>query len=370
MKILHITAMSPLSPNSGIPAVLKQLTDAQNKLDRVKSIVLSLRGQVDQIDSPFFFYLGNQSVYSFVNKYKPDVAIIHSFFHIEYIEVARVLTKMNIPFFIEPHGSFGFQAMKKSRIKKKIANLTIFRQQIKGSIGYIFTNKAELEDAIYRTRNDIVIPNGVQPDIIRDSEGKNENSFKAPIFYYLGRFDIHHKGIDYLLDSLDILDQKGYKTEVRLYGTGTDEQIEFVNNRIKKFKSLDVNNYGTIYGDEKKRALEECNILILTSRYEGSPMTVLDGLSYGNPCVVTPGTNVADEIEDNKIGWKVKLDAESISKGILRAEKTYKINGIDYYNRCKEYVLDNYSWDKLAAYSAKEIKRVIYTHMRRDGGGI
>lgn len=55
MKILHITAMEPLSPNSGIPAVLKQLTDAQNAIPSVDSFVLSLKAEVNEIGSPYFF---------------------------------------------------------------------------------------------------------------------------------------------------------------------------------------------------------------------------------------------------------------------------------------------------------------------------
>ncbi len=348
MKILHITAMSPLSPNSGIPAVLKNLTDAQNKIDGTKSIVLSLKGEVDSIGSQFFYFLGDKTVMSFLEEHKPDVAIIHSFFHAEYIEAARALVKEKIPFYIEPHGSFGREAMKKSGLKKTIANLTVFRQQIKGSRGYIFTNRGEIEDSIYRTPNDLLIPNGVLPEMIHNSEPKTNESLQDPVFYYLGRFDIHHKGLDYLFDALDLLDKGGQQIRIYIFGTGTDEQVKYVNDRIKGLKNLNVQNCGTIYGEEKKKALEACNILLLTSRYEGSPMTILDALTYGNPCLVTPGTNVADEMIDNHTGWKTELDAKSIAEGILRARNEYVERGSTYYYDCKKYVLENYSWEKIA----------------------
>lgn len=357
MKILHITAMSPLSPNSGIPAVLKQLTDAQNKLENVESIVLSLKGDTDIINSSFFYFLGEKSVLSFLIEHKPDVAIIHSFFHVEYIEAARALVKEGIPFYIEPHGSFGHRAMKKSQIKKIVANHTIFRQQIKQSRGYIFTNKAELDDSIYRTNNDLVIPNGVLPTIINSSKMKSDESCENPIFYFLGRFDIHHKGLDYLLDALDILEGEGYDYSVNIYGTGNDEQIGFINSRVERYKKLKVKNCGTIYGNEKKKALESCNILLLTSRYEGSPMTVLDGFSYGNPCVVTPGTNVSEEAVENNIGWRSELNATAIANTIVEANKMYIEDAKGYYDRCKNYVLGKYSWDSIAQYSVDELRK-------------
>ena len=355
MKILHTTA-THLNPTGGVVVVLKNLTESQNKLDSVESIVLSINTKVDDIHSPYFYYFDSERVRLFIKKYKPDIVIIHSFFHPEYMKIGRILVKENITFYIEPHGSFGYEAMKKSRLKKIIANSTVFRHLIKKSKGYIFTNKSEFDDSIYRTNNDLVIPNGVIPSVIYDAKMKTDNSFKNPTFYFLGRFDIYHKGLDYLLDALDILESSGYSFKVNLYGTGTDEQIEFVNSRIKNYKSMKVYNCGTIYGNEKKKALELCNILILTSRYEGSPMTALDGFSYGNPCIVTPGTNVSEEASENDIGWRVELDAKAISNAIIQAQKVYVQDGLGYFARCKNYVLENYSWDKIAKYSVEELQ--------------
>lgn len=352
MKILHITA-THLNPTGGVVVVLKNLAEYQNKIDDVESIVLSINAKVEDIGSSYFYNLGSESIARFIKKHRPDVAIIHSFFHYEYTEVASVLTKEEIPFYIEPHGSFGHEAMKKSKIKKIIANNTIFRLQIKGSKGYIFTNQSEMNDSVYRTDNDLVIPNGVLPSVIAESKMKTDESFKHPIFYFLGRFDVHHKGLDYLLDALDILEQEGHSYKVNLYGTGTNEQVAFIDNRIKKYRKMQVSNCGTIYGDQKKKALESCNILLLTSRYEGSPMTILDGFSYGNPCIVTPGTNVSEEATVNDIGWHTDLDAVEIAKSIVKAYEMYILDGRSYFDRCKSYVLENYSWDKIARYSVE-----------------
>lgn len=359
MIILHITAMAPLSPNSGIPSVLRDLAEYQNRIHSVESYVLSLKADVKDINSTYFFYLGKDKVYSFLEREKPDLAIIHSFFHVEYVGVTRALIKLGIPFLIEPHGSFGKKAMKKSHLKKTIANNTIFRSQIKDSQGYIFTNQAEYKDSIYKTKNELVIPNGIIPDIVNDAKDKSEESIMNPTIYYLGRFDIHHKGLDFLFDALEVLEKQKHKIRIRLYGTGDKKQLKYVNTRIANYKVLDVKNCGTIYGDAKKNALENSNILILTSRYEGSPMTVLDALSYGNPCIVTPGTNTANEIVENRIGWCAELSVDAIAKTILKALSEYCVAGADYYKRCKKYVLDNYSWERIAEYSIEQYKEIL-----------
>ena len=135
--------------------------------------------------------------------------------------------------------------------------------------------------------------------------------------------------------------------------------MAYVHGRIDKIKHLKVEDKGTIYDEEKVKALRKANILLLTSRYEGSPMTILDALSYGNPCLVTPGTNVADEIERNNLGWKTELNAETIANCMLKAREDYKKNYASYYDNCRHYVLDNYLWDKIAQQSVEIYKEFI-----------
>lgn len=359
MKILHVTAIISLDGKSGIPAVVKGLCEYQNRLDGIEARVLSLRSKVDNVGSPHFYYIGDCHYMQFLKDYNPDIVIIHDFFHYQYTPIAFCLKRLHIPFVLEPHGAFGRQAMKKSWLKKLIANNTIFRALIKDSAGFIFTNEGEKNDAWYKKEKVYVIPNGVEESAIDSHPRKSFNKDEAPIFYYLGRYDTYHKGLDYLFDALDILDSKGEEINVNIYGIGNDEEIAYVHNRIDRIKNLKVEDKGAIYDEEKIIALRNVNILLLTSRYEGSPMTILDALSYGNPCLVTPGTNVADEIVSNGLGWKTQLKAEAIADCILKAKDEYKLNYDTYYERCRKYVLDNFLWDKIASQSVEMYKDII-----------
>lgn len=359
MKILHITAINTLLARSGIPAVVKGLCDHQNMIDGIEARALSLRANAKEAASPYFDNLGDKSFKEYVCAYKPDIVVIHDFYYPQYRSIAYCLKGLHIPFVIEPHGAFGRQAMKKSRIKKFVANNTIFRILIKGSAGFIFTNEGEKDDAAYQKNKVYVIPNGVEENAVDKILTKKYNRAEEPIFYFLGRYDINHKGLDYLFDALDVLDGKGEHIIVNMYGIGSEEEIAYVHGRINKIKNLKVEDKGTIYDEEKVKALRKANILLLTSRYEGSPMTILDALSYGNPCLVTPGTNVADEIECNRLGWKTELKAEAIADCILKARNDYKNNFATYYDSCRRYVQDNFLWDKIARLSVKIYKDFI-----------
>lgn len=359
MRILHITAINTLLARSGIPAVVKGLCDHQNMMDSIEARALSLRADAKEAASPYFDNLEGKSFKEYVCAYKPALVVIHDFYYPEYSSIAYCLKRMRIPYVLEPHGAFGRQAMRKSRIKKFVANNTIFRILIKGSAGFIFTNEGEKNDAAYQKNKVFVIPNGVEENAVDRLPAKNYDGDKEPIFYFLGRYDINHKGLDYLFDALDVLDAKGEHITVNMYGIGSEEEIAYVHGRIKKIRNLCVEDKGTIYDEEKVKALRKANILLLTSRYEGSPMTILDALSYGNPCLVTPGTNVAVEIERNNLGWKTELNAEAIAACILKARDEYKKNYASYYDNCRHYVLDNYLWDKIAQQSVEIYKEFI-----------
>lgn len=359
IKILHITAINTLQARSGIPAVVNGLCEHQNKIEGVESRVLSLRADAKESGSPYFDNLGQKGFKEYVTGYKPDIVIIHDFYYYQYAIIAFWLKKLRIPFVLEPHGAFGRQAMKKSRIKKLIANNTLFRILIKGSESFIFTNEGEKNDALYKKKKVFIIPNGVEANVVDCHPEKCFNPKDEPTFYFLGRYDINHKGLDYLFDALDLLDSKGEEINVNMYGIGSHDEIAYVHNRINRIKNLKIEDKGTIYDDEKIKALRKANILLLTSRYEGSPMTILDALSYGNPCLVTPGTNVSDDIVSHHIGWKTDLNADAIADCILKAKEEYKSNYATYYECCRKYILDNFLWNKIAKQSVGVYKNII-----------
>ena len=348
MKILHITA-THLNQTGGVPVVLRNLIEEQNKLPNITSALLSLRANTDMIDNQKFFFREKQEWSVFIEGFAPDVVIIHSFFYFEYIIIAAILSTKKIPYYIEPHGSFGKAAMQKSKVKKAIANNTVFRKLIKNAHGYVFLSNEEMEDSIYRKKHDIVIPNGIISADLHNSSHDNS-------LYFIGRYDINHKGLDALFEALKILDEKNISLKIDLYGTGSEEEIQYINDRIKQLKTVKCINHGPLYGDIKTQELEKHGIMILTSRYEGFPMTVLEAWQMGIPCIVTPGTNVSIITKKENIGWVADFDPPSIADTIIKALEMYKVDMNGYINRTIECVNKYFLWSRIAEQSILALK--------------
>lgn len=353
MRLLHVTA-THLHMAGGIPVVLRELVCAQNKILNFQARVLSLKASVEEVCSEYFDKTSIYDFASYVDVFCPDVVIFHSFFYLEYILAGNICTQKNIPYFIEPHGSFGKAALHKSAFKKLIVNYSIFWKLRKNAKGMIFLNDAEKKDSLYRTKNDIVVPNGINVNYVNDTILYKETSF-----YYVGRYDITHKGLDILLEALKILDEKKCQINFHFFGMGDRNSTDYVNARLESLKSIKAHNYGPIYGDEQRVHLEQLGPMVLTSRYEGFPMTILEAWAYGNPCVVTPGTNTSDEIEINNLGWVTDLVPTAVAMAIEKAHNEYKERRIQYILDCKKYVTAHYDWKNIATISYDNLCRNI-----------
>lgn len=342
MKLLHITMHT--SAVGGIPAVLKNLSREQNKINGFTAKVVSLVKSNNDETSENFEYVDINNFSSYVDKYKPDIVILHSFYYLKYNKVVNVLNRKKIPYYIEPHGSFVKKSMQKSGLKKYIANHTVFLKQLKSAYGYIFLNLEEMQKSLYRTKNDVIIPNGVSKEKIV----KKINNDNKMNFYYIGRYDIIGKGIDCLFDALDILDKDKVAFTINFWGKGDEKSLKYMNDRIKNYQFVTVNIFDSIIGNEKDKRLEQLGPMILASRHEGFPMSVLEAWSYGNPCIVTTDTNVSNETETNKLGWVIELKSVSIVEVIKKALDDYRSNRSEYISRCKNYVESNYDWSIIA----------------------
>lgn len=351
MYILHITA-THMNKMGGVPIVLNNLIKEQNKIQGFRSRLLSLKAPTDEWRNPFFDYLDNKSFDEYLSKDKPDIVIFHSFFLIDYLKCYKTVLSHGIKYMIEPHGSFVKAGYQKSKIKKIIANNTIFRGFIKKSYGYVFLSNEERGASIYQTDNDVIIPNGV---VERNVSYKPHTDVK---FYYIGRFDIHEKGLDYLFEALNVLEKQRETIHIELIGGGSDLDVKQINQLISKFQYVKVTNVGPLYGVEKEKYIDNCDIMILPSLHEGFPMTVLEALQSGKPCMVSKGTNVLNMITENEIGWEIPNTPEMFAQLLLSLSKSYNAIAAYYHNRCIEYIKTNFLWCHIAKKSYIELYKV------------
>ena len=356
MHIYHIISLSYNNSN-GIKTVLQALIPELEKMGHIVTVI-NTEYNKEKIFSRDYYLKDISSFVKLLCKDIPDLVVFNGNYNILFYRYAATVRKKAIPYLIVPHGGTGHANMRKSRWVKMVVNVLFTNSFIKRSNGIIFLNRQELDDSIYKhSVKHYIIPNGVRPT----SWDVNQKNMKGAIhFVYLSRIDLMHKGLDVLLEGIDLFFKQNPKCncDFHFYGGRFDQRIiDDFKKRISKI-TAPVFYHGEVFGVGKSNALLNANVYMLTSRYEGMPLTVLEALSFGNPCIITPQTNMVDIIEKNNAGWITEPSPESICRTLTTALREYNNDKLGYILRAKESV-KSYEWGKIAKDTIQVYKSLI-----------
>ena len=181
----------------------------------------------------------------------------------------------------------------------------------------------------YGTKNVTVLPNCVEiPSVngngnVNVNENVNDNgnvnvnvNGNGIHILYLGRIE-PNKGMDYLLEAMGMLKEKGQ--DVTLHFAGIEQGK---NGYIGRFQELLGDHFvyeGVVSGGKKTELLRRCQIFVLPSLYEGLPISLLETMAYGMVPVVTDVGSIGEYVKDGMNGLMIGVrDAASIVNALER----------------------------------------------------
>jgi len=126
-----------------------------------------------------------------------------------------------------------------------------------------------------------VIPNGVEPALVKQ-EVRNE----AQHILFLGRISIEHKGLDLLLAAFQkIAASCGAPLVIAGSGLARDEARLKARVRELGLEST-VRLLGKVGGEQKAEVFRRALFLVMPSRFEGFPLTLLEAFCWQLPVVL------------------------------------------------------------------------------------
>lgn len=287
----------------------------------------------------------------------PDIVIFEGVYFSPYLKIAKECREMKIPYIIVPRSSLTIQAQRTKKIKKQLGNILYFNRFIKKSTAIQYLTWNEYKDSSNKWNNNyIILPNGIEPK----NRLKEFNKISSLRGVFIGRPDIYHKGIDLLLEACIKIKEEliNNNCTIELFGP------EISNYKTEIQKIIDMNDLNSvivqkdgIFDEKKEDVLLKSDFFILTSRFEGHPMGLIEALSYGLPSLVTEGTNMANEIDDFKAGWVANNNIESIVEAFrsLFSEKDM----LDKKSQNALELSEKYSWSKIGEKTHLEYKKII-----------
>ena len=308
MVLLHI-ALIDQNPFAGVNVAVKAFLRAQSAGSRC-----ALWNLADQCTGG----VENEFLYRQFNDFsklpapfdRPDLVIFHEIYRPAFLKIYRRAQQEKIPYIIIPHGALTRQAQSIKRMKKLVANCLLFKRFVRGAQAIEYLSERERQESFWN-KNAFLGTNGIEA-----VHPKEQRSDRVGEIVYIGRLDIHIKGIDILLQALQAAKAAFTDSGCRVSLYGPDENGVHENIR-KMIRELDLEGVvalkPAVSGAEKEQILRAADCFIQTSRSEGMSMGILEALSYGLPCILTEGTSMKEALDDYNAGWVCKTDPADLS---------------------------------------------------------
>jgi poly(glycerol-phosphate) alpha-glucosyltransferase len=232
-----------------------------------------------------------------------DIVHLHSVFTPPNALLAR---RLRAPFVVSPHGGYAPVSLTRGTTRKKLYKRLVERRLLRGAALRVALTDAEAEDlrAFGATEPIAVIPNGVPPappQVDGDAFRRElDLDSTCPLLLFVGRIDIFHKGLDFLVEALAAVPA----WHLALVGPDVRAGAEWL---LRRATTLGVRSRLTLVGPRQGRELHEAyagaDLFALTSRWEGLPLSLLEALSHGTPALVTPAVERSVGVAGAGAGW-------------------------------------------------------------------
>ena len=133
---------------------------------------------------------------------------------------------------------------------------------------------------------------------------------------FLGRIDIHQKGLDLLIKSFESIASKT-KTILKIAGDGKDREklLKLINKVQHKGKIVFLGKYGS---KERAQWLTRCKLVCIPSRYEVQPLVAKEAMSFGKPLIIYDVTGLRATVNRKCAIYIKPFDTKAYGQAILK----------------------------------------------------
>lgn len=369
MKILIVTPEYPPLHSSGIGNVVYQLKEELENIGIPSLTCSTLCADIELCNGPLIErFVSVRSIYIYLfwrranqyireNKYDEfDIIWVHDPLPTFLINLPPnrnfIVTFHTIHSFFLQHSKypkFVLNVLRRLEIKslkqmdKKIKIITVSLQVMD-----------ELESLGVEKERLSYIPNGVDTELFKPRDNKRQLRKKFDILpddqviLSLGRMSNQKQP----LKLIDLFVGIGRELkEATLVVAGGGRLLDEFKHEVKIKKMENVNVLGFVPEVDKPDLYSSSDFYIMTSKYEGLPLTLLEAMSSGLPCIVSDIPNLRI-VEDARCG--IIVDFDSMDESVKKVSNFLRQDNTDSATRARKYSITNLSW-KIIAKRYKEI---------------
>ena len=306
IKVLHLISTDVFSGAENVACQIIKQFEKDKKYDMVYcSKIGPNKERLDSLEIKTlpiknFSY---ECVKKAVEQYKPDIIHGHD------IKASIIASMFSKKAKIVSHIHANHENMRKFNMKTFLYSLTKEKYS-----KIIWVSQSALDSFYYVNKvkdKSIVLYNVIDSKALLENLKKDTNDYEFDLIY-LGRLN-YQKNPERLISLIEKITKVKNNLKVAIIGDG--DLRNTVENLVKE-KNLESNV--TIFGfmNNPYKVLSCSKLMIMTSRYEGTPMCALEAMAFGKPIISTITDGLKDIIDNDKTGFLSNNDDE-LSKKII-----------------------------------------------------
>lgn len=288
-----------------------------------------------------------------------DVVLVHAHYQFVNWAGAWLARKTQTPYVIFAHGSLHRRGIAhKSKLRKRLYLRLFENRNLKDALFIAFNAKEEQHNSLYAT-NGKIIPSGIDPTEFRNLPPKGQFRHRYPqlqgktCFLFLGRLDIKHKGLDLLIPAFSEINRDFENLHLVLAGPDEDGGKDKITQQAQVHGLRDLSFTGMLSGQEKLAALQDADVFVLPSRFEGLSIALLEALYMGLPVLVTDQIGLSERVEQIGAGISVEAAREPIQQGLRQFIDPHRRNQMS--GRGTQMIQARYTWSAISQQLLEEI---------------
>ncbi len=284
----------------------------------------------------------------FLSKYYMNYDIIHAHSYIFFSSIQAALFRKicKFPLVLQLHGGIQTDAFYTSNLfenlqllfKKIIFDPVFGKFTLKNPDSLVSVSNIDLQTVLKRFKvkreKNYWIPNGVNTSHFKPLDG-----VKKRYLTFIGRLS-YIKGFDLFLKIIEKIYKKNQNIEFLVVGNGP------LNYMLQNYKKrIPIKHYYRIPYEKMVEIYNQSKILLISSRYEGMPSTMLESMACGTHVVASKVGGIPEVIKDEKYGFLFDInnlmEVSEICLKLIENQTKRTVNS----KKIREYIKRNFSWE-------------------------
>ena len=346
---------------------IKYIRTTKNKKGSISDLK---KGIIERLFRLFSIFVFGKRLFKIIKDEKPDIIHAHAMFYcgLPSIIIGKIL---KIPVVYEFRSLWMYQKSNKTKsvLEKKIESL-LFQLEIftlRKSSFAIFLNE-NLKEYVFKNRrvfqNYKIIDNAVNTTLVYKSREENIVKKRDLVFGYIGTLTAY-EGIEFLIDTFQLLYDKNIKNKLIIYGDGISKKS--IINKINSRNEVDnIVFKGSISPSNVYKAFKDIDVII-NPRISNNvteavtPMKPLEAMAYKKIVIGSDVGGIKEIVKDNYNGFLFKAENQDhLMEVIINTLQLSQENRKVIIDQSIDFIDKNKSWLKNAEKYKEIYEKLIF----------